>query len=328
MKEKKEKQEKKYKVITYDEVETKEITWLYYPYIALGKIVILQGRPGIGKSSVTCDFAKTVSIGGKFPFSDNVTNVGKVVLQNGEDSIADTIKPRLEKMGANLKNVVFVEEEKKAFTISYNGVKEILEEHRPSLLILDPLQRYIGNVQLNDMIKVRHALSPMVKLAEDYNCAIMFVTHMKKGDDIGIYKTVGSVDIGAIARSVLTVGEYKGEKILTHTKSNVGKYGDSLAFKITNNGIEWLGKRNHISTDNIVNSVRDSSIEEAIVFLKEILQESPQKASYILEKATELDISKRTLDRAKSEIGITSKQKNKDKKEWYWLTKEQLENWE
>lgn len=315
-------------LICLDEIKTKSVDWLWKPYIPLGYITIVVGDPGVGKSYLLVDLCSRITNGQAFPFNeenDEKTIQGKIIFQNGEDGIEDTVKERFETCNANLKNVYIINEiENPIFSLEdLDRFENALKQIRPKLIIIDPVQRYIGNISMNSANEVRNILAPIGNLALKYNCSIILVMHETKSKNTGtLYRALGSIDFVGIARSMLTLSiNDDGTRCISHTKSTKGKKGDSISFNITEKGIIYLNKVEQI--ENNIDSLAPR--EEAKDFIVNILKENNglYSAQKITDLAKEKGISPATLARAKKELRVESIQNNA---KWYWqLTFEQAD---
>ena len=315
-------------LICLDEIKTKSVDWLWKPYIPLGYITIVVGDPGVGKSYLLVDLCSRITNGQAFPFNDEndeKTIQGKIIFQNGEDGIEDTVKERFETCNANLKNVYIINEiENPIFSLEdLDRFENALKQIRPKLIIIDPVQRYIGNISMNSANEVRNILAPIGNLALKYNCSIILVMHETKSKNTGtLYRALGSIDFVGIARSMLTLSiNDDGTRCISHTKSTKGKKGDSISFNITEKGIIYLNKVEQI--ENNIDSLAPR--EEAKDFIVNILKENNglYSATEITDLAKEKGISLATLARAKKELRVESIQNNA---KWYWqLTFEQAD---
>ena len=297
----------------FADIEKKTVQWLWFPYIPKGKITILQGDPGNGKTYITTNFASIVSTGGKFPFADISVDIGKVILQNGEDGKNDTLKPRLEKAGANCKNIFIINEDERLFSLDQlDRLEASLKEYRPSMVIIDPIQRYIGEVDMNSANQVRMALAPIGKLAEKYDVSVILVMHMNKGQVKALYKTLGSIDMVGIARSMLTAGKTidTNERVLCQTKNNLGPFGKSIIFEINDNGIEWIEERDNVTSEDIVISISKKAKVQAKEYLIDKLSKQSVDSNILEEEAKQIGISTSTLKRAKKELGVKAFQRD------------------
>ena len=129
----------------YSDVQATSVRWLWYPFIAVGKITLLQGDPGDGKSTMMMNLIAELSKGGKLPDGKAVGLSQRVIYQCSEDGVSDTIKPRLEKCGADCRNVAFINEETySGLTLDDERIRQAIIEFRPRLVVIDPIQAYLG----------------------------------------------------------------------------------------------------------------------------------------------------------------------------------------
>lgn len=300
-------------IICFDDIESKDIEWIWYPYIPKGKLVLLMGDPGTGKTYLTTYISSVISNGGKFINSSEETEQGIVVLQNGEDGIGDTIKKRLEYANANLKNIVTINEEQEPLSLQKTEtIKDLIEELNPKLMIFDPLTLYIGkNVEINSANEIRGILSPISRLCSDYNTTIILVMHLNKSDSKALYKGLGSIDFMAIARSALlvTTDEEQETRFITHIKSSLAKTGDNLGFNIApEGGIEWLDSEEVKQLNNDSSLKSNTKHEKAKNFILGCIASAKKLSSTELEKLRELiDISPRVFNGARSELSKENK---------------------
>lgn len=306
---------KKLKYKSFDEVEEIDTEWLWYPYFPMGKLSFIAGDPGVGKSYISMFLASIVSKGEKIPFLETNAILGNVIVQNGEDGAGDTIKKRLVTLKANTSKIFMIDEdnldnEEDYFTLKdVDKLEELIKTLNPKLVVFDPITSFIGEVNINDAPAVRGALRPIGKLAEKYNCAIVFVIHRNKGVAGGnqLHRMLGSVDFGGIARSVVSIGlnpNNKNEKLFMHTKYNLSKQGQTLAFKSSEEGITWIGTREYLQDDTIATSYVEkiSPREAAKEFIIKYLENGKARYEDILNAAIEKGISKKTLERAREDL--------------------------
>lgn len=300
----------KFKLVSFKDIKDEEVSFLYYPYIPAGKITFISGDPGIGKSFTTVELASMVSKGGFFPFCEEEITPGKVIIQNGEDGAGDTIKKRLTDLGANFDNIYMIDlkaEYENSNDLLLTDVKDLdilFSEIKPKLVIFDPITVFLGDIDMNSATKVRKVLRPISKLAAKYDCAIVFVIHRNKGlpGTNQIYRLLGSIDLGGIARSIITVAQGNNEKLFIHTKSNLAPKGNTLAFDIVDGKIEWLGVRaDSQEVDNEPTNI--SPREKARNFIIEFLTENGMtKYSDLVISAKTLGIMEKTLNRARDDL--------------------------
>lgn len=313
-----------YEINYYKNVKCRKVEWLWYPYIPFGKITIIQGDPGEGKSTFALNLAALISNGCNMPFTRRKTEPFAVVYQNNEDGKEDTICPRLKACGANLDRIAYIEETDASLTMGDERLEKVLDDTGARLLILDPIQAYFGsNTDMNRACDIRPIMNRLSRLAAKKRCAVILIGHMSKGKNAnGLYRGLGSIDIPAAARSVLLISkipEESDQRILAHIKSNLAPMGDSVVFRINqNSSITWL-YRSKLTADDIMlenfNDVRGKK-DRAISIICELLEDGECKAQKIFEVCQKKGISKRTMCTAKEILGIRSE---KRKNEWFWI---------
>ncbi len=302
---------KDYSLIYYKDIESRKIDWLWYPYIPFGKITIIQGDPGEGKTTFVLDLLSKLSTGRKLPFS-NIRITGTSIYQNMEDDNCDTIKPRLVTAGADCSRIMLIEEKENPLSFSDRRLEHAITDSGARLLILDPLSAFIGNdVNLNHAIDVRKAFRPLYEMADRTKCAVLIISHTNKmKGSSSLYRTNGSIDVAGAVRSILAVGKRKNEKterILVQVKNNLEQVGPSLVYELTDH-IEWK-EQSEISADDlfmefITPAKKATKKEKAKEELIELLMEKDQPQAYIKDYFEKMNISFRTVQEAQKELGI------------------------
>lgn len=306
------------KIICMTEVEAKKTKWLWYPYIPLGKITLMQGDPGASKTTLSLAIASIISKGGRFINDDELSYraPAKVLYQTAEDGMDDTIKPRLLKMEPDFGKIFFIDEHDQGLTLSDTRIEDAFKRLRPALTIIDPLQAYLGaEVDMHRANEVRPVMAKIGRLAEEYECAVLFIMHMSKmTQQKALYRGLGSIDFAAVARSVLVVGknpQNDHELIMAHEKSSLAKNGQSVVYHIDQEkGIVFDGFSELTADDILGPKVTPKGrpgdqLEEA----KNLLYEKMGNDGYarrddLVSAALSYGITERTLQRAKKEIGI------------------------
>lgn len=222
--------------VRMSDIKPEKVEWLWYPYLPIGKVTLLEGDPGLGKSWFTMGLAAYLSDKKKLPGCKDRIG-GKVLIMSAEDGLADTLRPRLDVLEANVRNIhaynkpVFLDED---------GLQEIeqqMEIIKPILVIIDPIVAYMGSkVDLFRANETREVMSNLSRLAERHSCAVLAVRHLTKGGkDKSIYRGVGSIDITAAARSALMAGPHPEEpnhRCICHIKSNLAPRGDTIEYSL------------------------------------------------------------------------------------------------
>lgn len=317
------------KMIKMSDIEAQEIEWLWYPYIAYGKLAIVQGDPGDGKTTLILNLAAKLTKGEGLDENMKVIEPMNVIYQTAEDGLADTVKPRLLQAGADCEKVLVIDESEKSLSMLDERIEEALIKTGARVLILDPIQAYLGSgTDMNRANEVRNMTKRLAALAEKYKCAIILIGHMNKAaGNKAAYRGMGSIDFYAVARSVLLVGRVEGEpniRAMVQIKNNLAEFGHAKAFRLSEEGFRWLGDY-EITADEVLGGYapKINKLEQAKDLLRELSKELEKvESNSIYDMAKEQNISKRTLENAKREMGIRAKRENGS---WYWpLDREKL----
>ena len=341
------------KLINMDTVEVEQIEWLLYPFIPYGKVTIIQGDPGEGKTTMVLQiFAKLTrgetilsadstkdkrtdidSEGGTVDTENAENDVStqhletpvNVIYQTAEDGLGDTIKPRLLAAGADCTKVMVIDDSELPLTMADVRLEEAIIQTKARMVVLDPIQGFLGaEVDMHRANEIRPLMKRIAVLAEKHHCAIILIGHMNKNSNgKSSYRGLGSIDFQAAARSVLIVGRIKDEpevRVVCHTKSSLAPEGKAIAFRLDkNNGFEWIGEYD-ISADELLNGEgKGQKTRKAKEFLLEILADGGMAQKKIEEEAEKLGIKKKTLRNAKMELGIDSVKRGN---QWYWMLSE------
>jgi len=311
------------KLIRMSEIATEAIKWLWYPYIPFGKITVIQGDPGDGKTTAVLAIAAAVTTGKPLPESKETIGPVAVIFQTAEDGLGDTIKPRLEQAGADCERVIVIDETDKALSLLDKRIETALLQTGAKLLILDPLQAYLGaDVDMHRANEIRPVLKRISTIAEQTGCAVVVVGHLNKGTNKSQYRGLGSIDIQAAARSVITVGRVKGKqyvRAIAQGKNNLAPEGRTIGFELDpDTGFKWTGVLEMTIDDLLSGSMpeRDTTYDRAVDFLKNELAEGRRPAAELFKKAAEQDISEKTLRNAKKSLDVKV---TKDGKRWFWV---------
>ena len=262
------------------------------------------------------------------------TEPQRVLYQTAEDGIADTIKPRLEPMHPNFGNIMVISEDQSQLSLSDERIERIMRRYRPALMIFDPLQAYLGaDVDMHRANEVRPVLSHISHLAEKYRCAVVFIMHNSKmSQNQALYRALGSIDIPAVARSMLVMGknpENPSQKVLCHEKSSLARHGQSILFEVApeRGGILFQGFT-HLTADDVLSGRRETREKPSVTkdaareaLLKLFGEGESVELSAVEELAEELGCSKRTMYNVKNELGIQNVSiGRRDDRKTYWLS--------
>ena len=323
------------KLINMEQVEIEKIDWLLYPFIPFGKVTIVQGDPGEGKTTMVLQIIAKLTKGeAVLPSgSDEPALEGKtmalepvnVIYQTAEDGLGDTIKPRLLSAGADCSRVMVIDDNDQALTMMDARLEEAIIQTKARLVVLDPIQGFLGaDVDMHRANEIRPLMKRVALLAEKYHCAIILIGHMNKNSNgKSSYRGLGSIDFQAAARSVLIVGRIKDEpeiRVVCHVKSSLAPEGKSIAFRLDKDtGFEWIGEYDISADDLLSGDNRGQKIHEAKEFLKEILVSGSVAQTKVAEDAESRGIKKKTLWNAKKELEIDSV---KIGNQWFWMLPE------
>jgi len=311
----------KLKIISMNEIEAKPVSWLWYPYIPFGKITIVQGDRGEGKTTLSLRLAALLSRGQNLPCDDTKQSPTIVIYQTAEDGLDDTVKPRLLEADADCTKIKVIDETDKALSMLDERIEQAIAKENARVLILDPIQAYLGkDVNINSANETSEVMKKIGMVAPKYNCAIILIGHMNKnGGSKSTYRGLGSIDFQASARSVLIVGRLKDKpeiRIMAHGKSSLAPEGKPIAFELSKEkGFNWIGEYD-ISVDDLLNGfVSESKSSMAERLIEECLADGAVAQNEIVKKSQSKNISKRVLDEAKKKLGVKSK---RIKNQWLW----------
>jgi putative DNA primase/helicase len=258
------------------DIQPERLVWIWGGRIARGKVMLIGGPPGLGKSQVTANIAATVSIGGHWPCQEGSAPDGEVIILSAEDGIADTIVPRLIAAGANLDRIHIVAAATKPDgtgrkTFSLKADVDLLEKKATEigtvrLIIIDPISAYMGGADGNGNVETREVLEPLAEMANRLGIAVVAVTHLNKGGTGGqtaLNRFVGSIAFVAAARSTYLIiedPEDNGRRLFLEAKNNLGPKSKGLAFRVEQRLIDDDILASNISwaTDHVTASVDEA----------------------------------------------------------------------
>ena len=323
------------KLINMEQVEIEKIDWLLYPFIPFGKVTIVQGDPGEGKTTMVLQIIAKLTKGEAVLPSDSdesdleektmALEPVNVIYQTAEDGLGDTIKPRLLSAGADCSRVMVIDDNDQALTMMDARLEEAIINTNARLVVLDPIQGFLGTaVDMHRANEIRPLMKRVAVLAEKYHCAIILIGHMNKNSNgKSSYRGLGSIDFQAAARSVLIVGRIKDEpeiRVVCHVKSSLAPEGKSIAFRLDKDtGFEWIGEYDISADDLLSGENRGQKIRSAKEFLKEVLESGSVAQTKVAEEAESRGIKKKTLWNAKKELEIDSV---KIGNQWFWMLPE------
>jgi putative DNA primase/helicase len=337
-------------------IEMVPVAWLWPGKMALGKLSLIAGEPGLGKSQLAAALGATVTTGGQWPHSHERAPLGSVVIFSAEDDASDTIVPRLKSAGADLERIQIVSAVKEQLSqgaaiersFSLQVDLPLLERAIQNLgdvrlIIIDPITSYLGRVDSHKNAEIRSVLEPVAHMAARHGAAVVGITHFSKGGGTSaINRFIGSIGFIAAARAAFVVtidpdSDDLARRLFMPVKNNLAARGDGLSFRIEqsllDNGIaasriEWGSDTVMRTADEILQATaaeNDSpSKAEAEDFLRDALADSPRLAKEIESEAKEAGIAWRTVRRAQKALGIRPERRAESGDglgktgRWYW----------
>lgn len=274
--------EKGLKISCFSDVPYEPPKWLCKPYFPIGKLTLVQGDPGCGKTAFLCKMAALTSIGGKF-LNNNVTQ-GNVLILSVEDD-ESTLRGRIESSGGDLRKCFFVEE---AYDVDFchEGLQEAIHNTQAKLVVFDPIQSFFGaDINTNLSNQTRPILAYLAQVAKEEECAIVLLAHMAKAKEgkSNVLRALGSVDIPGAARSVLQIGRNPSDNkqcVVAHVKSSNAAIGDSFTYTIGERGGVTIGEYTQLTAYDLdTASARDKSgvryeDEPVVTIVRKLMEEN------------------------------------------------------
>lgn len=338
----KEKAKKRKAIVSHlSDIQPEPVHWLWTGRIPLGKLTLISGDPGLGKSLLTITIAASVSKGFRWPIDKTEAPMGDVVLLSAEDDAADTIRPRLDAAQANCDRIYILqaiqdttpEGEPIRTMFSFKRDLKAMEELLASLpdcrlVVIDPVSAYLDGTDSYNNADIRALLAPLADLAARYKVSIVLVSHLNKsGVGNALYRTMGTLAFVAAVRAAYIITkdqENPTRRLFMPAKNNLAADMGGLAYSIVEaeNGaplIAWENEPVSMTADEAlaVESDDRSATDEAMDFLRELLADGPMKASEAQKEARLAGISEKPLRRAREKLGIKPR-KDTFSGPWVW----------
>ena len=296
-------------VVLMADVDPVEVEWVWHPYIPRGKLTLLEGDPGQGKSWITLAISSALSLGHGLPGQGKSRPPGRVLIMTAEDGLDDTVRPRLDAMEADVTRIYACESVDPFDEEGLDLLENRAAKLDPDLIIVDPLVAYIGSrVDIHRANETRAILARLAAIADQTPSAILAVRHLNKSSGgKAIYRGLGSIDFTAAVRSVLLVGqdpEDTASGAVVHIKSNLAPKGESFGYRLTpKDGFAWTGPSTLTADELLGTSDGSGSVDE---FLLAELAEGPRPSTEIFDAGLEQGFARRTLQRAKKRLNVTA----------------------
>ena len=303
----------------YSAVTEREVEWLWFPYIPCGKLTVLQGDPGEGKSTFIINVTALLTRGEPMPDGYRSRGPYRVVYQCAEDDIADMIKPRLIAAGADCDRVSFIQEDDGAITVDDDRIEAAIRSEGAKMLVLDPFQAFLPqDADMQNAQKMRAILRKLSMIAAKTKCAVVLIGHMNKSvGGKNLYRGLGSIDIAAIARSVLMVERDQDEPHIRYVipiKSSLAPEGPAVAFSLdAHYGFSWLEPRENYSIQE--SELCTSKCKRTELMLQRLLCDGEMESKEVFNRMEIAGVSRRTVQKAKKNLNIEAIRMNGA---WYW----------
>ena len=302
----------------FSTIPSRKINWVWKSRIPIGKLTVLSGDPGIGKSFSFCDLAARISTGRDFP-DGAPCQLGEVLIFSSEDDPGDTLAPRLRAHEADLDRIHFLTVESSEGGFQQFDIITHLSEldgsmtRQPDarLLVLDPLTAYMGDIDSNSNTDVRRVLGPLCEMAQKHQVAVLGVSHLTKKDTRAVARTLGSMAFVAASRAnwiITRDKEDRQRRLFLQAKNNLADAA-GLAFRIENDVVKWEEDPIYDDVDQATQQPKTTHLERAEALLERELQDAPVACQELINKARVGNISETTLRRAKKSLGVKHEQR-------------------
>jgi putative DNA primase/helicase len=309
------------------------LSWLWPGRLALGKLAILDGDPGLGKSLIALDLCARLSTGRPFPDDSTAPGVGSSIVLNREDGPEDTIRARLQGLGADLSRISVLRPQTLGapvfrFPAHTAVLRSAIALTHAQLVVIDPIMAFLDGVIAASDQSVRSALGPLAQVAEELSCVVLFIRHINKSTNLkALYRGGGSIGITGACRSAWLVGPDPKDSqrcIFAQMKNNLAGPQPSLAYRVVHCDnaapeLSWLGPA-PCTAEVLLGPRRTRAREQAVAFLTTFLAKGPCTSSDIWINACREGVTERTLRRAKKILHVRSMRVwANGKRLGYWL---------
>jgi hypothetical protein len=321
--------EKKGQLVYMHRVKAEPVSWLWQDRFPAGKLSILMGDPGLGKSTITIDIASRISTGAAWPDGGKAPQ-GTVLILTAEDGLADTVRPRIDRQGGNPKCIavltsVKVGNDEREFSLAtdVDMLEQSIKHIRPQIVIIDPLTAYLGGKDENKNAEIRGLLLPLTTLAEKYNVALLCVLHMNKSQGKAIYRASGSIAFGAAPRAVFCVAkdpDNDERRLFFPVKTNLARPPKGLAYSFDQAGkLIWESQPLDVDPEDVLGDSASATDREERIdaeeFLNEVLKPGETMSAVdLFRDARQNQLSERQVKYACRRLGIRSHQVNR---QWF-----------
>lgn len=301
------------------DIKPERINWLWPGYLAAGKLSLLIGDPGLGKSTLTCEIVARLSRGEALPGTTQPPALLVCGLCCPEDDPADTIRPRLDAAAVDLQRI-FVLDDVRTIPDDLPQLEAFIRQHSLGLVVIDPIMSFLSTKHDSHRDQdVRRALTPLVDLAQKTGCAVLAVMHQNKRQGVAaMYRAGGSIGFVGLARTAMMLAQDPDDperRVLAQVKNNIAKERKAHRLRlITPPGhevaaIDWLGECD-LRADDLCGPPESaesrSALHDAKEFLREQLADGPKLRAEVMAAGKKEGHAERTLRRARREIDISN----------------------
>ena len=332
-------------VVRLSDVQREEVEWLSENRIAKGKVHMMDGDPGVGKTFASEAIMAAVTTGAPLFGEGERQQPAQALMLTAEDGLGDTVRPRIEDMAGDLSRVTGLtavrnedgEERHLSLVDDLSAVEQVLNEGDYAVLVIDPINAYLGTkLDTNRDAALRSVLTPIAALAAKHGVAIILIRHLTKGSrDKPIYRGQGSIAYTAAARLAMIVGKNpddEQERVIAWVKNNLGPEAPAIAFSLDEGQFRWLGETDVTAAALVApekGTEERSALEEAKGFLRKTLAGGPAATTEVEKQAKGIGITDRTLRRAREALGIKPEAVHEHGKagaqRWVWALPEGLD---
>jgi len=302
------------------DVEPQEVSWLWPGRLALGKYHVLMGLPDTGKTTIALDLAARLSVGRAWP-DGAACHQGRSLILTAEDGIADTIRPRIDKLGGDPSQIGVLEgvRDKNGrgplnLERDLDQLEKAIEQFKPVMVGIDPFSAYLGDTNSHRDSAVRGLLNPLKDVLERHNVALLAVAHTHKNANQELmHRMGGSIGLIAAARMAMVVGKHPHDpdrRVLAMFKSNLSARARSLDYMVADGAVTWDANAPDIAPEELMNtpsSEEKSVVDEAEEFLSEYLNRGPAKTTDVKRAARANGVTQMTLRRAKKRLNVQTR---------------------
>lgn len=310
-------------IINFEDVEVSQVRWLAKPYFPLGKLVIVQGDPGEGKTTFMLNLISILT-NSKDKEGNYTRQPVHTIYLNAEDGLNDTIKPRLLAAGADCNYVHTIDDSRVPLTLDDPRIEEAIYMTDAKLLVIDPLQAYLGaGIDMHRANEIRPVMTYLASVAERTGCTIVLIGHMNKAQGMkSTYRGLGSIDLVAAARSVIVIAKDKSNpdiRVIAQIKNSLAPIPKPCAFKIIDGGdIQFIGEYDCDVEDLLMGIGNNAEYNEAVNIIRTELENGEKPQREIMKKISHLELSQNKISKIKKSLNIESVKRGNI---WFWTMK-------